>query len=247
MRKTKMYSFYYRKNKKHKKWRFLVFLCIIFTLVFCFTFAFLPHTNNIYKSKSYYLLSLKNSKQKGYIDRYESVVTGAGGAGLICKISNNYHIFAFGYFTREDANKVLNDSLKLFEDAQIIETIVPSVKKNIVKNNLKNKKAFEFISSLPKIVYRLAVDADNSQDFFQTYRELERLSIESLDFIEILEDGKTDNISDILLISLKIINGFMNSCKDDIYSGANASIKLKLLFLQCVLEEKNLRDCLNSE
>ena len=199
MKKTDFsgYSKYGYKNKNYKsakKGKFFSVFCAIIAIVviafFSISFSnFLIigkvvniNSNHIVNSKLLYGISLEShSTYKECEASIESYVK-QGTAGHIFKCNNEYKILSSIYKTKKDAESVKNNLLKVGQEAEVIEIVLPSIN---LKTSLTTKSREALTSALDVFyesylnLYEMSIQYDKQEIDIIKVKSLTKSYIES--------------------------------------------------------------------
>ena len=167
---SKNYSFDYEKFKKnHKKHSklsifltyFVVFLTILLSVgAFSYIFYFkgigtFKKTNNL----TYYLLSSSMHADYDKALSYSSEIQNRGGAGYIYKYGQ-YYVILNAYFSKTDAEKVLNKTKKDYPASKII---IYKIEFNKSRLNDINKNLINVITKNIETSYNIVLSLDTNE------------------------------------------------------------------------------------
>lgn len=245
-----MYSFYYRKRKRKTKlgvFLLCTLLCVILMVtLLCVSFNY---NTDYYKSRTFYMLSVYKTSVKNKVDFLSEQVKSVNGAGYVYKEDNEYHLLAFGYFSEDDINTVIEQNPVIYESGEVIKIESKSLKRKVKKLLNQNpllKNIYLEIISLPNDYYSIVSDYDKGGSVAKVYRNLEeiRVKIESfLSRLNSLEDN--EDVKDIFVVSLNVNLAIIKACLDEVYKMSGVSRNLKNLFISCCFEEINMKTMLN--
>lgn len=257
MQERLTYSKFYRPSESPKKRG--VFRLLIFLILSVFVFGFFVSclisfaggaSGKIYKESEVYYLSLGKFSSQRAAEEGKGRIEKAGGAGYIYKSAADYHVVAFFYLERQDAEKVQDAAMANFPAEVLVRSFkkVSRAGKRCIKSQDEFVFAFKYLDKITNQLYADAVAVDKGE---KGAAELYRSAVgfcenakEHCDKISRLELYEK-NMKRVAAALEECLKSFMRLADDfltDIYRGESLTQKSKYFAVSYCEIYANLRE-----
>lgn len=182
-------------------------LIILFAICSSAFLIVLKKKNLIYEERVIYVISVASSKKEKDLNSSSELLKNLGGANVIYKFQDEYHLIANVYLDFQSAEEVKNEINTYFLNAQILKLKIKKVSrktKNQIKNNYELERVVRYLYSLINEFQELQfgfLSGSLTQGKF--FSEMVQVRLKISDFIK---NNKVDNeISGIIYSHLDII------------------------------------------
>ena len=246
----------YKKNKilKSNILKLIIISTLIIITFLTLTLSYLKYDKNDYLNvKKFYYVSISKSNSSNKVKEESLKVKEMGGAGYLLNISGINHLLVFGYMKREDAMKVKDQLDNIYPSVEIIERIIPAIKRkirSIIINEISIKNIFKNFDKIGSEIYNLCLNFDKLQvSISEINKILTKTFLDLQDALNIINSNKFKHIPEEITVQIKTSLNFVveaiKTCISEVYKGENISSNLKLLFVNICEGEFYLKENLN--
>jgi hypothetical protein len=137
----------FKKVKKNKRLKVLpIFTFLVIFVLSCALIYLVPlqKANQIFNTKTYYLVGLYKSRKKNDAISQKSQVELLGGAGYIFEKNDVFYLISSAYIKKEDASEISSSMSKLYSGAEVVAISSKSSTKQKQIKIRQNEKVLSF-------------------------------------------------------------------------------------------------------